>query len=79
VAAGAERRDSGVAGRGQRVVEAEREHEVAEMVGRELELPAVRRQLERGQRHHAGVVGEDVERLGPVVRESGDRGRIGEI
>ena len=60
-------------------METEREHEVAEMVGRELELPAVWRQLERGQRHHAGVVDEDVERSGPGVREGGDRGRIGEV
>ena len=79
MAAGAERHDPRVADSGQRVVESEREREVAKVVGRELELPAVGCQLELGERHHAGVVDEDVQRPGPGAREGGNRGRIGEV
>ena len=64
---------------GERVVQAECEREVAEVVGRELHLPALRRQLELGQRHHAGVVDQDVQRPAPVRDEGGDGRLVGEV
>ena len=53
---------AGAVGR-ERVVQAEREREVPEVVGRELQLPALGR-ARLGRRHHAGVVDEHVQ--GPV-------------
>ena len=50
------------------------EREVAEVVGRELQLDALRRALQGRQRHHPGVVDEDVERAVPL--EAGERGEV---
>jgi hypothetical protein len=76
---GAERHDPRVAGLGEGVVEAEGEREVPEVVGRELHLPALRGQLELGQRHHAGVVDEQVQRPAPARGEGGDRRAAGQV
>ena len=46
---------------GQRLAQAEREREVPEVVGRELQLPALGR-ARLGGRHHAGVVDQHVQR-----------------
>jgi hypothetical protein len=75
---GAERDDTGVAAVGESVVQAQCEREVAEMVGRELQLHAVPGQLFFGQ-EHAGVVDEDVQRPMPACRECGDRIKVGEV
>ena len=69
---GAERHDPRVAGGGECVVQAECEREVAEVVGRELHLPALRGPLKVGQSHHPGVVDQDVQRSAPVGGEGGD-------
>ena len=76
---GAERHDPRVAGGGECVVQAECEREVAEVVGRELHLPALFSPLEVGQSHHAGVIDEQVERPAPVRDEGGDGGLVGEV
>jgi hypothetical protein len=60
-------------------MQAEREREVAEVVGLELELPALRGQLEVRQCHHAGVVDEDVQRARSARYEGGDRGRVRQV
>ena len=78
VAAGADGDDPGAAVGGQGVVEAEGQGEVTEVVGRELELPALARVLLR-RRHDAGVVDEDVQRAVPPGHERGDRRPIGEL
>ncbi len=49
------------------------------MVGRELHLPALPGQLEVGQRHHAGVVDEHLQRPAPGRDEGGDRPLVGKI
>ena len=78
VRARAERDDARVAGGRERFVQAQREREVAEVVGRELAAPSPRG-VRLGRRHHAGVVDEDVQRAVPGVRERGDRRAIGEV
>lgn len=65
--------------RRQRVVEAVGESEVAEMVRRELKLPAGRCQPQLGYRHHPSVVDQDVERSAPARDEGRDRVRLGQI
>ena len=79
VPAGAERHDPGVAGGRERVVQPERKREVAEVIRGELHLDAARGELELGQRHHAGVVDEQVQRPVPAAGERGDRRQIGEV
>src|SRR5438477_3081957 len=74
----ADRYDAGAAGRLERRVEAGRQREVAEVVGRELQLPAVGR-VRLGRGHHAGVVDEEVQRAVPALDELGDRLVVGEL
>ena len=59
-------------GGGERVVEAERERKMAEVIGRERHLPALRGPLQGGQ-YHPGVVDQQVKRPGPARGECGDR------
>ena len=61
-----------------RVVQAEREREMAEVVGRKGQLHALRGQLQLGQ-EGARVVDEDVEWAGPVPHKRGDRALVGEV
>ena len=68
---------AGAVGR-QRVAQAEREREVAEVIRGELQLPALRR-ARLGARHDARVVDEDVQRPGPGRDERRDRGAICEV
>jgi hypothetical protein len=70
--------DAGVAGCGQRVVQTGGQREMAEVVGAELGLPALRGPAVRGV-HHAGVVHQDVERSVPGGGERVDTRQIGEI
>ena len=79
VAARAQRDDPSSVRGGQRVVQADGEREVPEVVGGELHLPALGRVLERGERHHAGVVDEQVQRAAPVRHERGHRGLVDEV
>ena len=55
-----------------------REREVPEVVGPDLHLEAVGRPLLR-DRHHAGVVDQDVELAVPAVGERPHRGEVGEV
>jgi hypothetical protein len=70
-------RGSSVGG-GERAVQPEREPEVAEVVGGELQLPAPRGAL-FGRGHHARVVDQDVQRALPAPRERGDRSGVGQL
>ena len=60
-------------------MQAEREREVAEVVGRELHLLAAVRERQLLDRHHAGVVDEDVERPVPAGHEGVDAGEVGQL
>jgi hypothetical protein len=79
VAPRTQRHDARSAGGGEGVVQAQRECEVAEVVGGEVRLDALRVQREFGQRHDAGVVDEQVERSGPASGEGGHRPGVGEV
>ena len=63
----------------ERVVQSAGQSEVAQMVGGELQLPTLCRQLEVRQRHHAGVVDEQMERSTPARGEGGDRRLVREV
>ena len=58
-----------------------RESEVAEMVRSELHLKTIRRGLPARQRHHAGIVDQEIERRPGAhpLREVGDRCKAGQI
>src|SRR5258705_455951 len=75
----AKRHDPCVTCRGERVVEPEREREMAEVVGRKLELPAIWGQRERRQGHPPRVVDQEVQRPAPAGGERRDRRLVGEI
>ena len=60
-------------------MQSECEREVAEVVGRELQLPALGRELPVGQPHHGGVVDEQVQRPGPSPRRTRRPSPVGEI
>jgi hypothetical protein len=53
--------------------------EVAQMVGGELQLPALGRTLQLRQGHDPGVVHQNVQRPGPAGHEVAHRGLIGEV
>ena len=79
----AERHDPclGVAVRtgGERVVQPAGQGEVPDVVGRELQLPAAVGQLMRWQRHHSGVVDEQVQRPVPGGDEGAHGVEVGEV
>ena len=64
-------------GRGEGAVQPGGQREVAEVVGGELALPSAVGELERGDRHHAGVVDQQVQRAGPRGGER--RATLGEV
>jgi hypothetical protein len=70
--------DPGAARGSQRRPEPQREREVTEMVGRELQLPAVV-STSLGRGHHSRVVHEDVEGPTPGADEPVDRLGVGEL
>ncbi len=78
VGSGADRHDAGAAGGRERAVQAGGKREVAEMIGGELELPALWCAGLRA-RHHAGVVDQDVQRPVPGGDQRRDRCRVGEV
>jgi hypothetical protein len=53
--------------------------EVAEVVDRQLRLPALRGELPIRQHHHAGVGDDRVERALPGLAEGPDRAQVGEV
>ena len=75
---GADRDDAPGAVGHERVVQAEREREVPEVVGGELQLPALGR-ARLGGRHHACVVDEHVQWARPGRDEGRDRRPVGEV
>jgi len=80
VGAGAERDDPRVAAGSQRIVQTEREREVAEVVGRELASPSRAGSApSSGRAITARVVDEHVQRPAPAGHEGGDRHRVGEV
>ncbi len=57
----------------------QRQREVAEIVGPELPLEALRRLFQLGHRHDAGVVDQDVERSCPVIDEGLDGAQVRKV
>ena len=76
---GGDRDDPRVAGGAQRVGETGGQREVTEVVGGEVQLVAAGGEGALGDRHHPGVVDEDVERSVPAVDERGHRGRVRQL
>src|SRR5205085_10226883 len=67
-------RSPGAARGGQRIVQAERQLEVPEMIGRELELPTVQGTGKLWHSDNLGAVDEHVQRTVPAGHERRDRG-----
>ena len=77
--AGADRDDPGGACGDQRIMQADGEREVAEMIGGELHFVAARRQRQLLDGHHPGVVDQDVQRPVPSADEGGDAAEVAQL
>ena len=79
VAGGTDRHHPRAGRRRQGRTQTKHEREMAEIVAGELHLPALVGSLEFGDRHHAGVVHQDVKRTPPPLGEGGDRRLVGQV
>jgi hypothetical protein len=79
VGAGADGHDPRAMGGGERVVQPGGEGEVAQEVRGELHFPALAGALELRERHDAGVVDQDVQRLVPGSGEAADGVLVGQV